>query len=908
MSKTSSLDDNCRTEADAHPRPSNDNQCGGNAQSPFEVMATSRPTTETKTLPELEEKSDVRPAEEKTGNHSRQMMDQNDTTDVSHQMLEVMKTLAINIEHITQRIGTLEYQVNSSDRRKVNSTLTVNDFNSTEVGSPEDRSTSSNPFDHPNSDQGNSNEYQTFNTQMGLTNTPTTERHPTIWGDGIGNTENVSTQGPDSGSTTTVVDSRAKSFSRDKHAMLQNLNSSGETAMDDLDRIIADSPDEGISTSQHISLGSLIRVLMGTEINTNGNKVPTQQAAVMLSTYETLKTNLMEQKRTVRETIRENIDKKKLIGQIVDAMSDDNATPASVYNALWGIFRSVYKTTGVLTDAELNQCTLAQAMLPESIFMLKLYTNMIHITPENEARPITATDMDHSAGDILGWQRLQTLRAQVVESMKNSGESRHLALDIFETCIGKVHSMDDIDDPVGLSIARKKVGKVAAALLGSSYFSGAQEEELLAAVKEVFETMESLFSDAVDKMKSSAAAGRDVPNITQAYLGLTNGGKVKPYAWYPALDSTAPRTRSFGNLPLSPLVLALQLPMNWMGMFLYKCVLAAPHSIGLYASRIRLSSLYLTNFHHQLVDIPPDELKSVFVKGLVTDWINVATQVCKGADPLGFTKYNPEDSDDASFLEGLQAPRGKPVYPVLLEIMECIYHIYRTSNNHAHMELKTFLQQVHDGYRAWVNAGTPPHPSPEHTQILTLATRKNFNRVITWIDEFNPVGSGSMTLPKVKRTITDLGRLTGPKLAEVNATVNQRTGKNPESDRGRSRFTTDVNGRRRSNSLGAASGPRMSGELSEKEKEDFYDAEAILIQLPELKDYLLPKRELNHGVKARPIVVPPAHVRHSLSKDNYYLLRTYTNVLGNRLGFKDKSDNMAEWIQERRAKNLDTSI
>ena len=135
-----------------------------------------------------------------------------------------------------------------------------------------------------------------------------------------------------------------------------------------------------------------------------------------------------------------------------------------------------------------------------------------------------------------------------------------------------------------------------------------------------------------------------------------------------------------------------------------------------------------------------------------------------------------------------------------------------------------------------------------------------------------------MTLPKVKRTITDLGRLTGPKLAEVNATVNQRTGKNPESDRGRSRFTTDVNGRRRSNSLGAASGPRMSGELSEKEKEDFYDAEAILIQLPELKDYLLPKRELNHGVKARPIVVPPAHVRHSLSKDNYYLLRTYTNV------------------------------
>ena len=109
----------------------------------------------------------------------------------------------------------LEYQVNSSDRRKVNSTLTVNDFNSTEVGSPEDRSTSSNPFDHPNSDQGNSNEYQTFNMQMELTDTPKTEMHPTTRGDGIGNTENVSTQGPDSGSTTTVVDSRAKSFSRD---------------------------------------------------------------------------------------------------------------------------------------------------------------------------------------------------------------------------------------------------------------------------------------------------------------------------------------------------------------------------------------------------------------------------------------------------------------------------------------------------------------------------------------------------------------------------------------------------------------------------------------------------------------------------------------------------------------------
>ena len=55
---------------------------------------------------------------------------------------------------------------------------------------------------------------------------------------------------------------------------------------------------------------------MGTEIIADGNKVPTQQAAVMLSTYETLKNNLIDQKKTARETIRDNIDKKKLIGQV----------------------------------------------------------------------------------------------------------------------------------------------------------------------------------------------------------------------------------------------------------------------------------------------------------------------------------------------------------------------------------------------------------------------------------------------------------------------------------------------------------------------------------------------------------------------------------------------------------------
>ena len=173
----------------------------------------------------------------------------------------------------------------------------------------------------------------------------------------------------------------------------------------------------------------------------------------------------------------------------------------------------------MLSESQLNSCTLLQAMVPESLFGVKLQHPLIMSALDDEMREISDTEGD-KVSDILGWQRLQSILNQCERALKSPETTRFQAQELFSKCVGKPHLYGDGSSAEQMKRERVKLRWLPTALLGSSYFSGKTEEEMIAAIKETFDILEEMFSTAMEKLRNSSE-GRDTSSIVHQYHELT---------------------------------------------------------------------------------------------------------------------------------------------------------------------------------------------------------------------------------------------------------------------------------------------------------------------------------------------------------------------------------------------------
>ena len=271
-------------------------------------------------------------------------------------------------------------------------------------------------------------------------------------------------------SNSMVPDSSSRGLATAKYNLQQRIQDMpGQNDGRDLNEMLSERAKVDRSNTQTRHVGLLIRKAIETKIDANGGTVPSDTAQLMEATMETVMQNASSHRNKIQADMKAAIDSKKIVETIIETMKDDDANTTTVYNAVWGIFKQVLKATGMLSESQLNSCTLLQAMVPESLFGVKLQHPLIMSALDDEMREISDTEGD-KVSDILGWQRLQSILNQCERALKSPETTRFQAQELFSKCVGKPRLYGDGSSAEQMKRERVKLRWLPTALLGSSYY------------------------------------------------------------------------------------------------------------------------------------------------------------------------------------------------------------------------------------------------------------------------------------------------------------------------------------------------------------------------------------------------------------------------------------------------------